>query len=156
MKEFDSTDPDYNLWLFLVQVRAAMLRARQKDLSRYGISASQASVLFIINALGTNATPAEIARWLAKESNSIAGILNRMERQGLVTRIRDLPRKNQVRVALTEKGREAYGKVTERESMHRIMGSLSPKMRQQLIMCLEQIRKETLVYLGEREMPFPY
>ncbi|MBA7620678.1 hypothetical protein ES703_28032 [subsurface metagenome] len=29
MKEFDPTDEDYNLWLFLAQVRAVMFKARQ-------------------------------------------------------------------------------------------------------------------------------
>ena len=47
MKEFDPTDEDYNLWLFLAQVRAVMFKARQKEVSRYGITAGQASVLFV-------------------------------------------------------------------------------------------------------------
>lgn len=157
MKEFDPTDQDYNLWLFLAQVRTVMLRARQMEVSRYGITASQASVLFVINALGDKATPAEISRWLFRQSHSVSGILNRMEKQGLVRRVKDLGKKNQVRATLTEKGREVYGNCTKRESMHRIMPSLSEEQRQQLIVCLENLRDATLKYLGEeQELPFPY
>ena len=157
MKEFDPTDEDYNLWLFLAQVRAVMFKARQKEVSRYGITAGQASVLFVINALGDRATPAEISRWLFLKSHSVSAILNRMEKQGLVKRAKDLPKKNLVRVALTEEGRELYGNCTKRESMHKIMASLDSKLRQQLMVCLEKLRDATLKYLEEeREMPFPY
>lgn len=113
--------------------------------------------MFVINALGDKATPAEISRWLFRESQSVSGILNRMEKQGLVRRDKDLGKKNLVRVALTEKGREVYGNCTKRESMHRIMASLSGEQRQQLIACLENLRDAALKYLGEeQEMPFPY
>lgn len=157
MKEFDPTDLDYNLWLFLAQVRTVMLRARQMEVSRYGITASQASVLFVVNALGDKAMPAEISRWLFRQSHSVSGILNRMEKQGLVRRVKDLGKKNLVRVVLTEKGREVYANCTKREAMHRIMPSLSGEQRQQLIACLENLRDATLKYLGEeQELPFPY
>jgi len=150
-------DPDYNLWLFLAQVRAVMLRARQMEVSRYGITASQASVLFVINALGAKATPAEISRWLFRQSHSVSGILNRMEKQGLARRVKDLGKKNLVRVELTEKGREVYDNCTKQEAVHRIMPSLSGEQRQQLIACLENLRDATLKYLGEeQELPFPY
>lgn len=157
MKEFDPTDLDYNLWLFLAQVRTVMLRARQMEVSRYGITASQASVLFVVNALGDKAMPAEISRWLFRQSHSVSGILNRMEKQGLVRRVKDLGKKNLVRVELTEKGCEVYANCTKREAMHRIMPSLSGEQRQQLIACLENLRDATLKYLGEeQELPFPY
>ena len=157
MRQFDPTDQDYNLWLFLAQVRSVMLKSRQAELSRYGITASEASVLFIINAIPGDVTPAEISRWLFRQSQSIAGILNRMERQGLVRRIRDLDKANQVRVVLTEKGIECYRHAAKRESIHRIMGSLSGEMRQQLEACLEKLKDKSLAYLGEQyELPFPH
>ena len=157
MKVFAPTDEDYNLWLFLAQVRAVMLMAREKEVSRYGITASQASVLFVINATGHKATPAEISRWIFRKSPTVSGILNRMEKQGLVRRVKDLERKNKVRVELTEKGREVYNKVSVRESMHRIMASLDRKSRQHLDSCLETLRAATMRYLEEeKDMPFPY
>jgi DNA-binding MarR family transcriptional regulator len=157
MRKFDPADEDYNLWLFLAQVRSVMLRARQMEVSRYGITASQASVLFVVNALGHKSTPAEISRWLFQEPHSVTGILNRMEKQGLVKRVKDLAKKNHVRVELTEKGREVYADCCKRESMHRIMPSLSGEQRRQLTACLENLRDASLKYLGEeQELPFPY
>lgn len=65
--------------------------------------------------------------------------------------IKDLGKNNQVRVELTDKGREVYGNCTKRESMCRIMPSLSWEQRQQLIACLETLRDATLEYLGEEQ-----
>lgn len=157
MREFDPADEDYNLWLFLAQVRSVMLRARQMEVGRYGITVSQASVLFVVNALGDRATPAEISRWLFQHPHSVSGILNRMEKQGLVKRVKDLAKKNHVRVELTDKGRAVYGNCCKRESIHRIMPSLSGEQRRQLRTCLENLRDASLQYLGEeQELPFPY
>ena len=134
-----------------------MLKAREQEVSKYGITASQASMLFVVNALGNRATPAELGRWLFQASQSIAGILNRMEKQGLLNRVKDLEKKNQVRVVLTEKGREAFANASKRESMHKIMAVLPAEMRPQFIQSLTKILDVTLKYLGEiREMPFPY
>lgn len=134
-----------------------MLRAREQEVSKFGITASQASVLFVVNALGKKATPAELGRWLFQTSQSVAGILNRMEKQGLLRRVKDLDKKNQVRIVLTQKGREAFAKASKRDSMHRIMPALPEEMRPQFIDSLTRILDSTLKYLGEtREMPFPY
>jgi DNA-binding MarR family transcriptional regulator len=155
MKKFDPNDNDYNLWLYLAQVRTAMVRARQKEVRRYGITSRQASVLFVINA-NDKATPAEISRWLFRRSQSVTGILNRMEKQGLVRRVRDLHRKNMVRIELTQKGKDIYSNVAKRESMHAIMAALDDRMRKQLEACLERIQHATFQYLKEKEeMPFP-
>ena len=89
--------------MLLNQATDATLRARQKELDRYGISAAQAAVLFIIQAIGEKATPAEITRWLFREPHSVSGMLSRMEKQGLVRKVKDLDGKNLVRIAMTEK-----------------------------------------------------
>jgi DNA-binding MarR family transcriptional regulator len=156
LKEFDPQDPDYNQWLFFAQVRTAMLRARNREVYRYGIGARQASVLFVVNALGARATPAEISRWLFREPHSVSSILDRMEKQGLLRRHRDLGKKTPVKVVLTEKGKETHRNCTKRESMHYIMGALTEEERQQLIKCLTKLRDATSKYLGETyELPFP-
>jgi DNA-binding MarR family transcriptional regulator len=157
VKKYDPMDEDYNLWLFLAQVRAVMLAAREKEVNRYGITASQASVLFVINATGREATPAEVSRWIFRKSSTVAGILNRLEKQGLVRRTSDLERKNNVRLDLTDKGREIHNKATIRRSIHEIMACLDQTERRQLESCLEKIQTSTMRYIGrETEIPFPY
>jgi len=77
--------------------------------------------------------------------------------QGLLKRVKDLEKKNLVRVVLTEKGRETFANVSKRECIHRIMAALPTEMRPQFIESLTKILEASLKYLGEtHEMPFPY
>jgi len=157
MKSYTDSDEDYTLWVLLRQACDASLRARDKELSQYDISVEEAAVLFVVQANGERATPSEISRWLFREPHSTSGLIIRMEKDGLVRKLHDLERKNMLRVVMTEKGREAYEKSTARESIHRIMSSLSQDERQQLRSCLEGLRNEALKELRvERKAPpFP-
>ena len=158
MRDSAFTDEDYNLWVLVAQTRHAMFKARQEELIRYNIPARQAAVLFAIQAIGDKATPAEISRWLFRKSHSVSELLSRMEKQGLVKRVKDLDKRNLVRVTLTEKGREAYNQSTKRESIHKIMSSLSEEKRQQLRSCLQQLWDRALKELGveKTRKPFPF
>ena len=156
MSRYLATDHDYNLWVLLRQTRDAIIKARARELQQYGISSIQAAVLFTIQAIGDSATPAEISRRLIREPHSVSELLSRMEREGLIKRVKDLPRKNQVRVLITDKGRQAYEQSTEREAIHRIMSVLSEEEHQQLRSCLEKLRDEALRQVGIRHKPpFP-
>jgi DNA-binding MarR family transcriptional regulator len=156
MNSMLSADQDYNLWVLLRQTRDAMVKAREKELEKYGISSIQAAVLFNIQTIGPEATPAEISRRLVREPHSVSGLLNRMEKQGLITRVKDLPKRNMVRVSLTEKGREVYELSTKRLSMHDTMSVLSEGERSQLWNMLEKLRDKALKLAGiGHELPFP-
>ena len=156
MNSMLSTDKDYNLWVLLRQTRDAMSKARERELEKYGISSIQAAVLFTIQAIGPDATPAEISRRLVREPHSVSGLLNRMQKQGLIRRIKDLPKRNMVRVVMTEKGKEAYRQSTKRLSMHETISALSEEDRIQLWNYLEKLRDRAMKLAGiGYELPFP-
>ena len=151
-----SVDKDYALWVLLLQAKDTVFKAREKELSQYGISPEQAGVLFIIHTIGNTATPAEISRWLLRKHHTVLGILGRMEKAGLVRKTKDPERKNLVRVTLTEKGQQAYYQSTRIESIREIMSSLSKEERQQLSSCLQTLRDKALKGLGmDQKPPFP-
>ena len=56
------SDRDYNLWVLLAHTRHAIFEAREKELRLFNITARRSAVLYIIQALGDKATPAEISR----------------------------------------------------------------------------------------------
>jgi len=156
MEEFQHTDEDYNLWWLMLLMRRIMYKARARELFQYRITPEQAAILFIVQAIGEKATPAEISRWLFREPHSVSGLLARMEKQGLVRKVKDLERKNLVRVVITEEGQQAYQQSTKRESIHRIMSSLSEEDRQQLRSYLEVLQNKALEELGvNRKLPLP-
>lgn len=149
-------DEDYYLWLLLVQTRRAVLKVREKELRRYDIRAPQSGVLFAIQLTGDGATPGQIARLLFREHHTVWELLGRMANHGLVRKVKDLDRKNLVRVVLTEKGRQAYYQSLKRESIHKVFSSLSGEQRRQLRSCLETLRHKALEELSlAKKMPLP-
>lgn len=149
-------DKDLNLWALLRLTERAIFKAREKELAQYGITVEQAAVCFYVRIIGNNATPAELSRWMLREPHTISGILDRMEKKGMVRKVKDLDRKNQVRVVLTEKGKQAYDQSTKREAIHQIVSSLSEEERKQLRSCLNTLRDKALKELGIfNKPPFP-
>lgn len=156
MSNLPSRDRDFELWFLLAQARRVLFKVRQKELARYNITSGQSAVLFVIQAVGGKTTLGEIGRWTLREPHSVSELLSRMEKQGLVRKVKELDKKYGIRIVLTEKGREAYYKSTAREYIYEIMSSLSEEERQQLRSCLQKLRDKALILLAlEKVVPFP-
>ncbi len=159
MESNSTADRDYELWVLLSQVRDAMFKARENELSTVGITLMQAAALFIIKAIDGPAIPAEIARWLYREHHTVSALLNRMEKDGLVRKKRGSPRKNTISVELTKKGEEAYIHSRELVSIHNIMSGLADVEKDNFRGQLEQLRKRALMELKNNKQvttfPFP-
>ena len=144
------------LWALLSQASIALSRVADNELSKTGISLMPAAVLFFVKNAKAPATPAEISRWLFREPNTVSQLLTRMEKQGLIRKAKDLKRKNMVRIALTEKGEEAYQKQTEMRVISKILSSISPKERDKLGSYLKKLRDEAIIELDRRSRQLPY
>ena len=127
-----NNDDDYNLIAVINQTGHAISLARSRELGRFDLSMMRAAVLLVLQIRDSNATPTEIAQWLLREPHTISALLDRMEKDGLVRRFRDLHKKNTVRVAMTAKGRDAYQVSLKREMFHGIMSVLTDDEREQL------------------------
>ena len=142
--------------VLLGQVSDILFKAREKELSRYGITAMEAAVLHVVQTIGDRATPAEISRWILREPHSVSGLLNRMVKRGLVKKTKDLEWKNLIRVTATEKGKEAYESSLAAESVPNVVSVLSAGECQQLNSYLLKLRDRGLKEVNiEYEMPFP-
>ena len=82
--------------------------------------------------------------------------VGRMEKKGLVTKAKDLEKKNLVRLAITEKGQQAYEQAMKRESIHRILSSISDDECERLESCLTMLRDKAIEEAGiTYKSPFP-
>ena len=131
MENLSHTDENYNLWLLLIKVSRAMTKARERELRKAGITPEQSGILYIIDNIGKKATLVEISRLTLREPHSVSYLVDRMEKAGLAKRVKDLSRKNMVRVAMTEKGQRAY-KQAGRQTVHQTLSCLSEEERNQL------------------------
>ena len=135
-------DTRFQLWRLLMDTTTLMSKVRHRELRKHKVSSNTTAVLQCIMSLGNSATPAQIARWLIREPQSISGILTRIEKRGMIIRSTDPHRRNVLRISLTEKGKQTYYKVSKRESVHRMMSYLSKEERQQFTRLLKKIQNK--------------
>ncbi|MFC2063040.1 MarR family winged helix-turn-helix transcriptional regulator [Chloroflexota bacterium] len=149
-------DDHYDIWWLISQVHHSLLELRDKELKKHHITGWQAQVLFLVKLFGKKATPTNISYWMFRRPNTISELLDRMESQGLIKRVRDLKHRGMVRVELTEKGTKIYNYANARISIHNVMDFLTEEECQILISCLKRMRDKTYKALGvNRSLSFP-
>jgi MarR family multiple antibiotic resistance transcriptional regulator len=147
-KFFTDGDEFQDLYLLFARARYLTFRAREKELQRFGLTPEQAQVLFIIQNIKDKATPAEISRYILRQPHSVSAIVDRMVKKGFVTKVKDLERKNMVRVAVTEKGFKAFELTKKRTSMRHILGALNEKEREEFRKHLDIVMTKAREELG--------
>ncbi|MFA5309053.1 MAG: MarR family winged helix-turn-helix transcriptional regulator [Dehalococcoidales bacterium] len=140
-------DSDYSLWLLLSETRSAISKARHKKVGLY-LPPNQAAALVSVWALDGQATPAVLSRHLFLEPHTVSELVNRMHKNGLVTKKKDMEKGNMVRIAITAKGRQVCRKMMGQEIIRRFMEMLSEEQRKQLRASLMTLYKGALQELG--------
>ena len=142
-------DDDWQLWITLRNVAHKTARIRNNELRKYGISFIQGAIIYIVKNADVPVTPSEISRLMDREPQTVTEILNRMHKSGLINRVKDLAKRNQVRIELTQKGEEAYSNSSGLASIHKILSCLSTKEKNDLKDCLQKIDKTADEYSND-------
>jgi DNA-binding MarR family transcriptional regulator len=103
-------------------------------------------VLFILYNLGHKATLSELAKHTDRENNTLSTQMRRMERDGIVKKIRETPKSTLLSFELTDKGIDTYNFVKKMKTIKGIMSVLSEEERQELISILQKIINEAGKY----------
>jgi DNA-binding MarR family transcriptional regulator len=146
-------DPDelIELRLLLRRTEEAIQKARKKELRKYKITPESSAVLHIIIDLGGSARPLELSRWLFRKQHSTHGLLERMEKAGLIEKVDEPERKNGVRVVLTDQGKALFLQTKQLTGPRKIFSSLSDDQRKQLKISLSLLLREARKDLGEKD-----
>jgi DNA-binding MarR family transcriptional regulator len=147
--EYEKPIPDeyFTLWVLVAQTKDAILKARERDYARYGISNERRAVLWDIQNSDGHAAPVDIARNLFREIHSMTMLLRRMENDGLLTRyISDGKSKSEVR--LTDEGLDVFRQSLYNETDRRVFSVLTKTERKHLESCLWKLRSKALQDLG--------
>lgn len=140
----------YRVWQMISNTTHVISKARQRELYNEGISMYSSGILDAISRLGEKATPVAISKESSRERHSVSEQLSRMEREGLIRKVKDLQRKNLIRVELTEKGIESLQRVKERKSIEHIMTALTWEEQQKLWALMAKVRERAMEYLGTK------
>ncbi|MBI2850541.1 MAG: MarR family transcriptional regulator [Chloroflexi bacterium] len=141
-------DSSFKLWELFNHSFRATAKVRQKELDRYGVTLTQSAVLRVALRLGKKATPTEISRQLFLETNSVSEQLRRMETYGLIRKVKDLDRKNLVRIEVTQQGYELYRKSRQRKYIDSVMSVLTEEEKTELWAMLVKLRAQAVKKLG--------
>jgi MarR family 2-MHQ and catechol resistance regulon transcriptional repressor len=133
-------EPRLKAWLLCRQTYNLVLKCEDAVFAKVGLTTQQHAVLMAIKYIRNPVTPSDIAHWLDRNTNSISLIVDRMEKDGLVKRVRDLRDRRSLRLVMTSKGKEIFGQAT-------MIGWV---LVQEILSCLTEEDLETLGNLMER------
>lgn len=157
MYDFQFPDARRTAWSIVTQTWPAMYRVYEIELAKVGLTPEKLSVLWLCSDYPPPLIPAEIARFLFRKSHSVAGLLDRMERDGLVRR--NPKRKGQpfTEIQLTAKGKELVGpgKNVAFSLVEKLMSPLSEEELEQLQKLLRKLRQRALDELHIELKPWP-
>lgn len=118
----------------LYRTTNAAVRELDQRLGReHDITFIQAVTLLAIQSFD-RPQPHLVADYLSQQSQTVTGVLDRLERAGHIVRQRDLGDRRAVRLELTDSGRQLVDSVSEslREHVVDVLKGVDPKRRQNL------------------------
>lgn len=119
--------------------------------ARFGLSYPQTAVLNVLRREDRALPLSQIARQLTQEAQSTTELADRLERRGLVTRVRDPRDRRLVLLELTDAGKEMIDQILPAltEAGEHVFSALDPKQLEQLESLLIPIRDRAAERLGQ-------
>jgi DNA-binding MarR family transcriptional regulator len=133
------------------QVVEGLSKVNENELKPIGLSPVQLGVMYVVSTAKEPLIGSEIARRITRRPQSVHQVLVRMEKLGMIRRIRNSEGKREVPIELTEKGKELFVEAGKIHIIPEILGQLSSQERKQIRTILEKLRKATY----ERLAPQP-
>jgi len=142
MYDFEFSENAMTTWTMLRQSWTAINKVAEVKLAKANLTPEKAAVLWACRDFPGTLTPAEIARLLFRENQTIAGLLNRMEKDGLVKRIPKRKGHPYTEIRLTAKGEKACGPGVEvyKKVITGLFSDMGETEQQQLRKTLKKLR----------------
>jgi len=159
--DIDHADPVLKAFILFVQTADVALKyANAHFYKKAGLSVIKFIVLRILATNGGTLRPSEIAQWTLRERHNITTLVERLERDGLVSTKRNDRDRRFVNVTLTDKGRRVLTQATPvaREIVNHVMLSITEGdavLLEKLLQVLRQNAHYGLEHVAERSQPWP-
>jgi DNA-binding MarR family transcriptional regulator len=157
MRDWELSNPFLTAWLRLRQAYRAAIRIAEIEMSQFQSTIAQLDILNMLNATEGSLTPGEISSYLFLDNTGISALLTRMQRVGLVKKVRSRVDQRVVRIQMLPKGKELLAKA------RRLHGGTCQTMEEcfsenevkQLDDYLKRYRDHCLQKLGKKAQPLP-
>ena len=151
MYDWNLPNPLLNTWVSMNQAFYVSSRTIENELGHHQTTFAQFHILLLLDASKGPMALGELASYLFREPNSVFDQLNRMQKAGLVTKVRDKDDQRVAGVSITPKGKELLdqAKSPGLRCAHNLLAScLSQEETQQLDKLLKKVRDRALQQLG--------
>jgi DNA-binding MarR family transcriptional regulator len=137
-------------WVTMYQAYHGIFKVQELGLLPHNLSLPQLHVLALLTYAGGELTTGEIGRAMVKASQTITGLVDRLENQNLVERRFDRRDRRKTFVRLTEAGKQRFAEAfpTANRVGEEIFASLSDEQLAALRDAVKTLRSVTLEKLG--------
>ena len=144
------SEPAYNTIYLFLQTSVAIWRTLELELSKEDVTLEQFRLLLIVGHHERLLTPAEICRYIFRESQTVTNTLNHLEKDGYVKKVKDQNDKRKVRIQITERGKQLLEKYDQwvAPSANEIISCFSKEELQQFEEYLKRLREWVFQLLG--------
>ena len=142
-----ANDPRIKLHALLDSTRETIQKAIKMELAQYQISQSQVKVMHMLAQSEEGLTPGQLSESAIRELNSITTLINRMQKKGLVTKVKK-DGDHKTYVVLTDKGFDIYNNTVTERSITLIFDTLSDEEKSQLTSLLSKLQTKARNLLG--------
>lgn len=146
---------NHGLWRLLDHTRFMISRLREKELDEFGLTPEQVHILDIISHTKGYTTINDIVEITQRKHNSISTQIDRMAKQGLVSRKRNSVDNRKYEITITKRGQALLDRVSH-DSFDKTFSCLSESDKKQLREYLVCLLENTYSLLGaKRQFLFP-
>ena len=131
----------FSVWMLLDFTKFSISRLRDYEVSGIGITPEQAAILQILVRRGGKSSIGDVATAWMRRENSVLTLVRRMEKLGLVNIIK-YEKRRELELVITDKGKEAYGKIT-RISIESVFSVLSSRRNAKTISLSEAFVRQS-------------
>jgi DNA-binding MarR family transcriptional regulator len=137
---------EHRLWVIFHQAYDIVTRCEDELFAKNGVTAQQFLVLwvmeFIAEATDSPVIITDLAPSLYRSINSVSSIVDRMEKSGLIKKIRNLPDRRAIRLKMTPKGRQIFNQALKpsREQIKKIFSVYSEDEMKTLLFLLKKLK----------------
>ena len=142
-----ANDPRIKLHALLDSTRETIQKAVKMELAQYQMSQSQVKVMHMLAQSKEGLTPGQLSESAIRELNSITTLVNRMQKKGLVKKIKK-DGDSKTYILLTDKGMDIYNNTVTERSITLIFETLSDEEKSQLTSLLSKLQTKARNLLG--------
>jgi len=146
-------NPIIDTWVVLHQIADSIERCEDIEFSKINMMVQDYQVVRAINCINGVTTPTKITKFLDKSPNYVTFILDRLEKEGIIERKRDLDDRRSMRILLTAKGKEKYSSALKpaEDLPKEIFSGISQEELSILLDILLKIREKTFKYRNVKD-----